>query len=157
LFGRKCEQRNQCYQYLHEDFRHCCRRGDPGINIQAIKNIPDALEQFDESVEACANVFDRLERLGVTSAEMYELRKAQTASRTAMPANIALAGGNGYDESAEGVERGILVNVFRRTRPIASPRTMLVESAYRIETADLSGLIILLSFPWNSLKTCACS
>jgi hypothetical protein len=99
MFSCQGERRNQFYQYLHDDFCHCHRRGDPGINIQTIKEIPDAVEQIDKGIKAGANVFDRLVRLGVTRLEMYELRKAQTASRIARPANIALAGGNGYNKS----------------------------------------------------------
>jgi hypothetical protein len=95
LLGRKGEGREQLYYYLHQDVRQGWRRRDPGINAKSADEVIEGRKQIYERVVARINVFDRLWDLDVTEICRWDQRKGHTASRTAIPANIAFAGGNG--------------------------------------------------------------
>jgi uncharacterized protein YdeI (YjbR/CyaY-like superfamily) len=60
LFSRQSEGGNQFHQYLHHHFRHRWCGRDPGINVKSVEEIPDALEQVFEDIEAVTDVLDRL-------------------------------------------------------------------------------------------------
>jgi hypothetical protein len=95
LLGRKSEGREQFYYYLHQNVCQGWRRRDLGINTKSAEEVLERREQVGERVVASANVFDRLRDLDVREICRRDRRRGHTASRTAMPANIAFAGGNG--------------------------------------------------------------
>lgn len=72
-----------------------------------------------------------------------------------MPANMAFAGGNGYNINHQ--RCGAPINTFQRTSPIASPRPVLVESVYRTDTTRSSALVIRPSPRLNLLNARACA
>jgi hypothetical protein len=69
-----------------------------------------------------------------------------------MPANIAFAGGNGCNMV---IRKGTPMNDLGHTRPIPSPRTVLIERVYRTSTEDLTDLISF-SSSLNLQKICVC-
>jgi hypothetical protein len=96
LIGCKTEGGDEFYDYLHQNFcKGWCRR-DPGINFKSAEVVLEGREQVYKRVVVITNVFDRLRDLYVR--ELYvcdQRRRRHTASRIAIAANIAFAGGNG--------------------------------------------------------------
>lgn len=76
---------------------------------------------------------------------MRSENERHTASRIAKPVNIAFAGGKGCEIIApisNGVYRRVVFG--RTTRPIPSPRTVLIRGEHKMSAKCLSELI---SFP----------
>jgi hypothetical protein len=95
LLSHKSEGGKQFYNYLHQDICQGWRGRDPGINAKSADEVLEAQKHIYECVIARADVFDRLQNVDVTEIRRWDQRRGHTASRMAMPANIAFAGGNG--------------------------------------------------------------
>jgi hypothetical protein len=95
LLGRKSEGGEEFYDYLHQDICQNWRRRDPDINAKSAEEVLEGRKQIEECVITGTDVFDRLRDLDVTEICRWDRRRGHTASRTAMPAKIAFAGGNG--------------------------------------------------------------
>jgi hypothetical protein len=95
LLGRKGERGEQFYDYLHQNICQDWRRRDTGINAESTEEVLKGRKQIYERVIARSDVFDRLQDIDVADIWRWDRRWGHTASRMAMPANIAFAGGNG--------------------------------------------------------------
>jgi hypothetical protein len=93
-------------------------------------------------------------RSHIISTYTSEINKDHTARRIEKPANMCFAGENGCRIKHE--RCGTRINAFRRTSPIASPRAVLAESIYRIDTTLSRDFMILPSPPRNSVNARAC-
>ena len=94
LLGRKSERGEKFDRYLHENVRQGWRRRDLGINPKPAEEALERRKQINQRVIAGADVFDRLRGLGSRRHTMRS-EKGHTASRIAIPANIAFTGGDG--------------------------------------------------------------
>ena len=98
-------------------------------------------KQIEECVVARTNVFDRLWDLDIKGVRRWGRWRRHTASRMAMPANIAFA------RECHDKEERTPMNDFGCTSPILPPRMVL--KMYKISTEDLSDPI---SFPSSLLN-----
>ena len=97
MVGRKSERTEQFYYYLHQNVCQHRRERDSGVNTKSAEEVLERREQFDKRVVASTTVFSLTAEhrcQGDIQLEMKEER--HTASRMAMPANMAFAGGNGW-------------------------------------------------------------
>jgi hypothetical protein len=96
LLGGKSESRKKFYYYLHQNACQSWRRRDLGINTKSAEEVLEGREQIEECLVASTDVFNRLpvRNLDVTEIGRWDRRRGQMASRMAMHANIAFAGGN---------------------------------------------------------------
>ncbi len=95
LLGRKSEGREELDHNLHQNLRQGWRRRDTGVNTESVNEVLEGCKEVDECVIASVDVFDRLRSLDVTEIFRGNRKVRHTASRMAIPANIAFAGGNG--------------------------------------------------------------
>ena len=66
LFGRKRECGEQLHENLHNHLIHGFCGSDLGIDLEAIKEVPNRLEQISQGIVVIDNALDRLIRQNVT-------------------------------------------------------------------------------------------
>jgi hypothetical protein len=60
LLGRKSEDGEEFYDYLHQNICQNWRRRDPGINAKSAEEVLEGRKQIEECLVARANIFDHL-------------------------------------------------------------------------------------------------
>ena len=97
MLRRQSESRENLYQDLYDNVCHGFGERDLCINVEPAEKALDGLEQVDESVIACADIFRRLIHVDVTRHVHGNSEKRRTSSKTPKAANMAFAGGNAYE------------------------------------------------------------
>jgi hypothetical protein len=91
------EGREDLYHDLFDNVSHGFRERNFCIDVEPAEKPLDGLEQVDEGVIACANILRSLMHPDVTGNIHGNSEKRRTSSKTPKAANIAFAGGNGYE------------------------------------------------------------
>ena len=75
LFSHQAKHVQQLDHRFHNRFDHRSCKGDFGINLEAVQEFFDQLEQFSERVVAGTNVLCRLAFLDYTRIQKWEVKK----------------------------------------------------------------------------------
>ena len=73
LFGRQCECGEQLYEYPDNHLVHGIGGRDIGIDLEAIEEVPNRLEQISQGTVVICDALDRLIRLNVTKMRAQRL------------------------------------------------------------------------------------
>jgi hypothetical protein len=73
LFGRQRERGEQLYEYSDNHLIHGISRRDLGIDLEAVEEVPNRLEQIGQGTVVICDALDRLIRLNVTNMHAQRL------------------------------------------------------------------------------------
>ena len=73
LFGRQRECGEQLHEYLDKHLIHGFCRRDLGIDLEAVEEVPNRLEQIRQGTVVICDALDRLIRLKVTNMRTRRL------------------------------------------------------------------------------------